>query len=99
MSRNIRFRDFDWLLLVIVLLICSLGVVEIYSATLNTKFQGMHVKQMYWIGCGLVLMFVLSLVNYQALLNKVPWMYVLALLSLVAVLIFGRKYLARGAGF
>lgn len=93
MSRNIRFRDFDWPLLVIVLLICSLGVVEIYSATLNTKFQGMHVKQMYWIGCGLVLMFALSLVNYQALLDKVPWMYVLALLSLLTVLIFGRKYL------
>ncbi len=49
MSRYIRFRDFDWVLLLIVVLICALGVLEIYSATLNTKFQGMHVRQIYWI--------------------------------------------------
>ncbi|MGA2992661.1 MAG: rod shape-determining protein RodA [Candidatus Korobacteraceae bacterium] len=93
MNRNIRFRDFDWMLLGIVLLICALGVLEIYSATLNTKFQGMHIKQMYWIGAGLALMFLLSFVNYQVLLDKVSWMYGAALLSLVAVLVFGKKYL------
>jgi rod shape determining protein RodA len=88
-----RFRDFDWTLLGIVLLICALGVLEIYSATLNTKFQGMHVKQMYWIGAGLLLMFLLSLVNYHALLQHIPWIYGVALLSLAAVLVFGKKYL------
>jgi rod shape determining protein RodA len=93
MRRHIRFRDFDWLLLLIVVIICALGVLEIYSATLSTKFQGMHVRQMYWISAGLVLMFILSMVNYQVLLENVPWMYGIAIVSLVAVLIFGRKYL------
>jgi rod shape determining protein RodA len=93
MSRHIRFRDFDWVLLLIVLIICSLGVLEIYSATLHTKFQGMHVRQMYWIAAGLILMFILSFVNYQVLLENVPWMYVIAIVSLMAVLVFGRKYL------
>jgi len=93
MRRHIRFRDFDWVLLAIVILICALGVLEIYSATLNTKFQGMHIKQLYWIAAGLVLMFILSMVNYQVLLANVPWIYVIAVASLVAVLLFGRKYL------
>ena len=93
MRRHIRFRDFDWLLLLIVVIICALGVLEIYSATLSTKFQGMHVRQMYWISAGLILMFILSMVNYQVLLENVPWMYGIAIVSLVAVLIFGRKYL------
>ena len=93
MRRYIRFRDFDWLLLLIVVLICALGVLEIYSATLSTKFQGMHVRQIYWISAGLVLMFILSMVNYQVLLENVPWMYGIAIVSLVAVLVFGRKYL------
>ena len=93
MRRHIRFRDFDWVLLLIVVLICALGVMEIYSATLNTKFQGMHVRQVYWIAAGLVLMFILSIVNYHVLLENVPWMYGIAILSLVAVLVFGRKYL------
>jgi len=93
MRRHIRFRDFDWVLLLIVILICALGVMEIYSATLNTKFQGMHVRQVYWIAAGLLLMFLLSFVNYKVLLDNVPWMYGIAILSLVAVLVFGRKYL------
>jgi rod shape determining protein RodA len=93
MRRHIRFRDFDWLLLLVVVLICALGVLEIYSATLNTKFQGMYIKQVYWVAAGLLLMFILGMVNYQVLLENVPWMYVSAIGSLLAVLVFGRKYL------
>lgn len=93
MSRYVRFKDFDWLLLVLVLLICALGVVEIYSATLNTKFEGIHVKQIYWVLAGVGLMFILSFVNYHTLLDFVPWMYILSLTSLIAVLLFGKKYL------
>ena len=50
MSRYVSFRDFDWLLLVFVLIICGLGVLEIHSATAHTKFAGAHIKQIYWIG-------------------------------------------------
>src|SRR6266508_2865519 len=75
MSRYVSFRDFDWVLLVFVLAICGLGVMEIYSATLGTKFAGVHLKQVYWIMGGLGVMFLVSLINYQALLERVPWMY------------------------
>ncbi len=68
-SRYVSFRDFDWVLLVLVLLICGLGVVEIYSATIGTKFIGVHLKQIYWILGGVALMFAVSLFNYQALLG------------------------------
>ena len=93
MTRNISFRDFDWLLLGFVLTVCALGVVEIRSATLHTKFAGVHVKQLYWIAGGLVGMFAISLINYQLLLERVHWMYIVAVASLVSVLIFGQKYL------
>ncbi len=66
---------------------------EIYSATINTKFVGVHIKQVYWIVAGVGLMVLISLLNYQALLEQVPWMYGLAVLSLVAVRLFGQKYL------
>ena len=93
MSRYISFRDFDWVLLIFVLLICALGVVEIYSATLNTKFMGVHLKQVYWILGGVTLMFVVSFLNYQALLERVPLLYLISIASLVAVEVFGKKYL------
>jgi len=93
MSRYISYRDFDWVLLALVLLICSLGVVEIYSATLNTKFAGVHIKQVYWILGGVALMFVVSVLSYQALLERVPLLYLISIASLLAVEVFGKKYL------
>jgi len=80
-------------LLAFVMAICAVGVVQIYSATLHTKFVGAHVRQIYWIVGGILTMFVMSRINYQALLENVPWIYVVSLVSLLAVLVFGQKYL------
>src|SRR5437660_4111133 len=93
MSRYVSYRDFDWLLIVFVLMLCGLGVMEIRSATVHTKFAGAHIKQLYWIGGGLIGMFLISLLNYQALLDKVHWMYIAAIASLMSVMVFGQKYL------
>ena len=49
MSRYVSYRDFDWLLIIFVLMICAIGVFEIQSATVHTKFAGAHIKQLYWI--------------------------------------------------
>src|SRR3981189_463233 len=93
MSRYVSFRDFDWLLLVFVLMISGLGVMEIQSATMHTKFAGSHIRQIYWILGGVGAMFVVSAVNYQALLDRIHWFYIAAVASLMAVLVFGQKYL------
>src|SRR5579863_3016664 len=93
MARYVSYRDFDWILLGFVLAICALGVMEIRSATMHTKFAGAHVRQVYWVVAGVGAMFVMSLVNYQALLDQIHWFYFAAIGSLMAVLIFGSKYL------
>src|SRR5438067_4906886 len=93
MSRNISLRDFDWTLIAFVLILCALGVIEIRSATLHTKFAGVHIKQMYWIMGGLGGMLLVSVLNYQVLLEQVHWMYIGAVASLMTVLLFGQKYL------
>ena len=93
MSRYVSFRDFDWLLLVFVLMICGLGVMEIRSATMHTKFAGSHIRQIYWVLGGVGMMFLISLVNYQALLDRIHWFYIAAVASLMGVLLFGTKAL------
>jgi rod shape determining protein RodA len=93
MARFVSFRDFDWTLLFLVLLISGLGVVEIHSATLHSKFAGAHLKQVYWILGGMVAMFALSVVNYHVLLERVHWMYIASITSLISVFIIGQKYL------
>src|SRR6266849_8131259 len=93
MSRYVSYRDFDWVLLGFVLVICTLGVVQIHSATEHTKFAGAHIRQIYWILAGVGAMFLVSLLNYQALREPTHWMYIAALASLIAVILFGQKYL------
>ena len=91
MRRFISFRDFDWLLLGLVLLLSVISIFEIYSATLHTKFVGFETKQIFWLIGGLAAMFLFSLINYHRLLESVHWIYGFCLLSLVAVLAVGTK--------
>ncbi|HUM04454.1 MAG TPA: rod shape-determining protein RodA [Terriglobales bacterium] len=93
MSRYVSYRDFDWILFGFALALCTLGVLQIHSATSHTKFSGAHIRQVYWIIAGIGAMFLVSLLNYQALLEKVHWFYIVSLTSLIAVLLFGQKYL------
>jgi rod shape determining protein RodA len=93
MRRFISFRDFDWLLLGLVLLLSVISIFEIYSATLHTKFVGFETKQIFWLIGGLAAMFIFSLINYHRLLEAVHWVYGFCLVSLVGVLIFGTKVL------
>jgi|SRR5271157_2868543 len=93
MARYVSFRDFDWVLLGFVLTICGLGVMEIHSATMHTKFAGAHIRQIYWVVAGVGMMFLISLVNYQALLDQIHWYYIAGIASLMAVLLFGTRAL------
>jgi rod shape determining protein RodA len=90
-----RLRDFDWTLLGFVLIMSVISVVEIRSATATTKFHGFQVKQVEFIAVGLVLMFVISAIDYHRLLDIAPWAYGISIVSLVAVLIphIGQKVL------
>lgn len=95
MRRFVSLRDFDWLLLGLVLLICALGTVEIYSTTVTSRLADthMHLKQIEWIVAGLMVMFVVSLINYQVLLDNVYWAYGASVAALAAVLAVGQRYL------
>jgi rod shape determining protein RodA len=93
MRRMLSFRDFDWTLLVMVLTLCTISVLEIYSATLHTKYSGFHTKQVYWILGGIVVMFVMAKIDYHRLLDFVWWAYGFCLVALIAVKLVGTKVL------
>jgi rod shape determining protein RodA len=89
--RFLSLREFDWTLLAMVLLLCALSVMEIYSATLHTKYVGFHTKQLFWIAAGLVAMVIFSRIDYHRLLDWAPWAYGVFLVALAAVLVVGHK--------
>jgi rod shape determining protein RodA len=82
-------RDYDWWLLAIVMAICAIGVLEIYSATHGSALAGMHMKQIRWLVLGVVLMFVLSRLDYHVIMEQAPWLYIFGLVALVLVLVVG----------
>jgi rod shape determining protein RodA len=91
MRRFSSFRDFDWTLLSMVLLLSLISVLEIRSATLHTKFHGFDHKQIGFLLVGIGLMFLISVIDYHRLVDLAPWAYGISLLTLVAVLAVGTK--------
>ena len=73
--RQFSFRDLDWPLLLITLSICALGVLQIYSATHETIWKDAWWKQIVWIAAGIVLMWVVTHIDYHTLLGQVYLMY------------------------
>jgi rod shape determining protein RodA len=93
MRRFLSFRDFDWTLLGFVMILSVISILEIYSATLHTKFVGFHRMQILWLLGGLVAMFVFSVIDYHRLVDIIHWIYGFCLISLGAVLAVGTKVL------
>lgn len=105
MREGSRVQDFDWRLLLIALAICALGLMQIYSATLNTGFAGMHWRQFWWVVLGIIGMLIVSRIDYHTILDQAPLMYVAGMGMLVLVLAVGtvkfgaRRWLTLGGGF
>jgi len=91
MSGYLNLRDIDWGMLVIVLIICALGVVQIFSAAIGTQWQDAWWKQIIWVVVGLFLMWVCTAVDYHTLMTRVWALYVLSLILLLAVLVAGKQ--------
>lgn len=91
MSGYLNVRDIDWGMLLIVLVICALGVMQIFSAAHGSPWQDAWWKQIVWIGGGLLLMWIATYVDYHALMNHANALYVLSIGLLVTVLLVGKR--------
>jgi rod shape determining protein RodA len=105
MSDYLSVRDLDWPLLVISLIICGFGVVQIFSATHGTVWHDAWWKQIIFIAAGLLLLWLATVVDYHALLHHVSWMYVISVAGLLGTLVIGkqafgsRRWIPMGGGF
>jgi len=91
MHKSGSIRDYDWWLLTIAFGICGVGVLEIWSATHASYLAGMHKHQLEWIGLGVVLMLLLSRLDYHLIMDQAPVLYLIAIIALIAVLALGHS--------
>ncbi len=78
--------DFDWWLLLAVLLLAGFGILEIYSAQPGQDYWS---RQVIWVGLGVVTLFAVTLTDYRRIVSRAEILYGIALVMLVLVLIFG----------
>ncbi|HOK43724.1 MAG TPA: putative lipid II flippase FtsW [Thermoclostridium caenicola] len=88
-----RKREYDFWLLFAVIALTAIGIVMVFSAssyyaafTVNNKYHYL-IRQLLWSGVGLVLMFVVSNIDYRrlALLSPILMLVSIVLLILVAI--------------
>jgi len=90
MARYRSLRDLDWTLLTLTLIICAVGVLQIYSATLDTKWHDAWWKQIAWIAVAAGIMWVVTSIDYHTLLAQVPLLYAVSIGALLATFAMGR---------
>lgn len=83
---------FDWVLLILVVVIAAIGIVNLYSATTAWPRTGLTIyyKQGVWVGCGLLLALGICTFDYRKLEYLSPFFYVGSLLLVGGVLVFGK---------
>ena len=85
------FQYFDWTLLGFVLAICGIGILNIYSTGFSSSQQQipLYVKQIQWVGLGLVLMLTVFFIDYRVIVEYAYIIYGVAVVLLVVVMLFG----------
>jgi len=91
MPRYLATRDIDWTLMLIVLLICAAGILQIYSATLGTESHSAWWKQILYIAGGLVLMLMVVPSDYHGMLHHVPMLYIASTVALLGTFVIGEQ--------
>jgi rod shape determining protein RodA len=83
---------FDWFLLFLVCLISLVGIVNLFSTTAGWSLPStpVYLKQLSWLGIGLVIAFAVSSFDYRHLEYLAFPLYCLTVLLLALVLVVGR---------
>ncbi|HDR14289.1 MAG TPA: rod shape-determining protein RodA [Desulfobacteraceae bacterium] len=86
-------QHFDWVLLLLVVMIAGIGVLNLYSATYPIRNMGggaVFIRHLYWLGIGFIVFFIMTTFNYYSLERLAFPFYFVLMIMLVVVLISGR---------
>ena len=103
--RYLSLRDIDWPLMLIAMLICGVGVLQIFSSTRDSIWQDAWWKQIIYIFGGMFLMWLILNVDYHSLLHHVALMYILSVIALLGTYLIGtqvfgsRRWIPLAGGF
>lgn len=83
--RKRELKNIEWWVLIIALILCTIGLVALFSATQNSNYDSFY-KQLIWLVISLVVMCIFTFIDYENIVKASPIFYVVFLILLVAVL-------------
>ncbi len=109
MQINYKFKDkFDIWFFVPIILLLGIGLIAIYSATLNNPIaENNFTKQLIWVGTGIIVFFVIYFLPTNSFKNIAWPIYIFSILLLIIVVVMGKRvsgakswlYLGSSLGF
>lgn len=91
-------QNFDWVLFLIACSLTLIGITTIYSATITITFkngtlasQPYYMKQMIWMGIGIISLFLILIIDYRKLGRYSYFIYGISLFLLILVLFVGKS--------
>jgi len=89
MIDRVQLREIDWVLIGLLLVNSVIGIVLIYSSS-HYQTENVFVKQILWLVISLGVLFLVLSIDYKILVDLSPYAYILVMVLLAALLIFGR---------
>lgn len=81
-------KNADWSVLICVLILITIGLIALYSATINSELYEFK-KQCIWILISIPIMVTVVFIDYNLIARFSPYLYGLSILLLIAVLFTG----------
>lgn len=83
--RKRELKNMEWSLLIVAIILSIIGLVALFSATQETEYDEFK-KQIIWIVVSLILMIVVTFIDYETLVKISPIFYGLFIILLITVL-------------
>jgi rod shape determining protein RodA len=86
-------QNFDWVLLLLLLIVAAISILNLYSATYPLRNEGgsqVFVKQIYWFLIGFIIFFLMTTFNYYVLERLAYPIYLFSIALLILVLLSGK---------
>jgi rod shape determining protein RodA len=88
-------QHFDWILLILLVLIAAVSLMNLYSATYPVRDTGgsqIFMRQIYWLLIGFALLLIMTTFDYHRLERFAYLSYFFSLVLLVLVLVVGKVH-------
>ena len=88
---KLYLKKFDWVIFSSVILLACFGLIEIYSVALGQETLNLlnFQKQIFFIILGIILLFIFAFIDVHWINSHSKYIYILGVLLLVLVLLFG----------